>query len=385
MKKIIVSIILIILVITGVIAGCFFFNQKEEKKEVKKPKKVEKVYTGIFGKYEAKAKKLRKSMTLDEKIGQIFLVRYEDKDVYTITRDYNPGGYILFAKDFAQNSKEEMQEKLKNINTYSKIPLAYAVDEEGGIVNRVSKYPQFRSEPFKSPQDYYNEGDIEKIKEIEQEKADLLLSLGINMNLAPVADVSQNPEDFIYKRSLGQDANTTASYIKEVVKVMKEKNITGALKHFPGYGNNVDTHTGIAIDERDYESFKTNDFIPFSSGITEGVPAILVSHNVIKKVDETLPASLSKKIHDILRQELNFTGIILTDDLAMDAIGEYTKNGSAPILALSSGNDLIITSNFIEDTKIIKAEVTKDQNLLKRLNEAVDKILSWKYAYKILK
>ena len=147
-----------------------------------------------------------------------------------------------------------------------------------------------------------------------------------------MADVSTDPADFIYDRSFGQDAQATAEYVQEVVESVnlvsvQDPAFTGpyykigcVLKHFPGYGNNVDTHTGIAIDERPYEQFVAGDFLPFQAGIKAGAGSVLVSHNVVTCMDESLPASLSPEVHRVLREELDFDGVILTDDLAMDAV-----------------------------------------------------------------
>lgn len=396
MKKVIIGVI-IILILSGTLGGVsfYFYNRKEEPKKVEKKKEKkksvvkkveeEKKSDSIFADFESQATEQRKKMTLDEKIGQIFLVRYEDEGAINITSTYHPGGYLLFAKDFQYENAESIRNKINNINQASNIPLAFAVDEEGGIVNRVSKFLQFRQAPFKSPQTLYNEGGMDLIVSTEREKADLLLSLGINLNLAPVADVSTNSADFIYSRSLGRDANTTADYIRQVVQVMNEKNISGCLKHFPGYGSNIDTHTDIAVDYRDYNNFVANDFKPFIAGIEQKVPAIMVSHNIIATMDNSLPSSLSARVHQILRQELKFTGIIITDDLAMGALKQYTQNNTAAIKALEAGNDLLITSDFINDFNLVKDYITKNPNAENLLNEAVDRVLAWKYTYKIIK
>ncbi len=393
MKKIIIGVVIILILTGGIGAGFYFYNESKPKKVVKKvekkptvkKEKEKKKSDSIFADYEDVAIKRREQMTLDEKIGQIFLVRYNDENVINITSTYHPGGYLLFAKDFQYEDTNSIRNKINSLNGASNIPLAIAVDEEGGIVNRVSKFTQFRRTPFKAPQKIYNEGGMQAIINTEREKADLLLSLGINLNLAPVADVSTNSEDFIYSRSLGRDANTTAEYIRQVVQVMNEKNISGCLKHFPGYGSNKDTHTDIAVDNRDYNTFVTNDFKPFIAGIEQKVPAILFSHNIMASMDGTLPSSLSGRVHEILRKELKFTGIIITDDLAMGALKQYTDNNTAAIKALEAGNDLLITSDFVADFNLVKDYISKNPDSEKRLNEAVDKVLAWKYTYKIIK
>ena len=270
--------LLILILIIGLgVGGYFYFNQdiiskKEVNKETKKviTLKDEDIKNSIFKKYYNEAIKVVDKMTTEEKVGQLFLVRYAYEDTEYLS-DFNPGGYILFAKDFENHTKESMRKELANVNKKSKYPLILGADEEGGFVTRVSRFKEFRSEKFKAPKDYYEEGGEILLKQTEEEKAKLLKNIGLNLNLAPVADVSTNENDFIYNRTFGRNAKETGELIKEMVKVANEININSCLKHFPGYGNNIDTHTGVAIDERSYDSFKENDFLPFEAGIEEGV------------------------------------------------------------------------------------------------------------------
>ena len=249
--------------------------------------------TEIFADYYEKADKLLENMTLEEKVGQMFLVRYPESDAVEEIKKYSPGGYILFGRDFENETKESILEEITNWQDNSKIKMIIGVDEEGGTVVRVSQYKAFRSSPFKSPQALWQEGQLPKILEDSKEKSALLKSIGINMNLTPVADVPTDTSSFIYKRSYGRGAEKTAIYVAELIETMNEDNILSAMKHFPGYGDNVDTHTGIAIDKRTYSDFQNTDFLPFKSGIEAGGPTILVSHNIINCMYPEYPASLS--------------------------------------------------------------------------------------------
>ena len=204
------------------------------------------------------------------------------------------------------------------------------------------------------------------------------------MNLAPVADVSTSSNDYIYARSYGKGAEETAEYVGSVVQTMNNSGILSTLKHFPGYGNNVDTHTGIAIDERSYETFETSDFLPFESGISSGAPIILVSHNIVKCMDEQNPASLSENVHNILRDELGFTGLIITDDLSMDAVKEYADNGRAAVQAVKAGNDMIISSDFVKQKQEVVSAVESGEISEEIIDTAVKRILACKMTYKII-
>ena len=339
----------------------------------------------IFNEYYNDAFKLMKDMTLEEKVGQLFLVRY---DVNTSTKqitNYHAGGFVLFARDFQNHTKETIKKELKDKQNASKIPLALAVDEEGGYVTRVSRYPAFRSEKFKSNRVLFETGGYDLVKTSEKEKAELLLSLGLNLNLAPVADVSTDANDYINIRTFGRDANETSTYISNIVSYNNESLISSCLKHFPGYGNNVDTHNGIAIDDRSYDSFVNYDYLPFKSGIEAGVPTILVSHNIVNSMDSEYPASLSKKVISELRDKLDFSGIIITDDLAMGAVAKFVDANNAATLAINAGNDMIITSSFEtmfnEVLNNVKSGIIKEEVI----DMAVKRILAWKYTYKIIK
>lgn len=281
------------------------------------------------------AELILEDMSLEEKVGQMFIVRCPETNAVEKVSEYNICGYILFGRDFKGQTKNSIKNTIQDYQNESKIPLLIGVDEEGGTVNRVSQYSEFRSTPFKSPQELYKEGGMELIISDTKEKCDLLKSLGINVNFAPVCDVSTNSKDYMYKRSFGKNAEMTAEYVKETVSTMKENKVASVLKHFPGYGNNVDTHTGISYDKRDYNQFETSDFIPFQSGINAGADIVLVSHNIVECMDAEYPASLSKKVHEILREKLNFEGVIITDDLYMDAIKEFS-NDEAAILAVQA-------------------------------------------------
>lgn len=331
----------------------------------------------------SQAELILEKMTLEEKVGQMFIVRCPEEDAINKVSEYKIGGYILFGRDFEGETKTSLTKTIENYQNEAKIPLLIGVDEEGGTVNRVSKYKAFRNTPFKSPQELYKEGGMDLIISDTEEKCELLKSLGINVNFAPVCDISTNSKDYMYKRSFGKNAEKTAEYVENVVSTMKENKVASVLKHFPGYGNNVDTHTGISYDKREYNQFVSSDFIPFESGIEAGADIVLVSHNIVECMDEKYPASLSEKVHKILREELNFDGIIITDDLYMDAIKEFS-NDEAAILAVQAGNDLLCCTDFeIQIPAVIDA--VKDGKISEeRINESVLRILNLKINLGIL-
>lgn len=328
--------------------------------------------------YEQRARDIIDTMTMEEKVGQMFFVSCRKDTAITDIEKFSPGGYILYAVDISGNTSETLKSTIQGYQDASKISLLIGADEEGGDVVRISKYPEYRAAPFHSPQSLYAEGGYQLIADDAKEKTALLKSLGFNVNLAPVCDVSTNPADYIYSRTFGKGADETAEYVKTVVKAMNSSGVGCVLKHFPGYGNNVDTHEGIAVDNRSYDTFADSDFIPFRAGIEAGADSILVSHNIVKCMDENLPASLSPSVHKILRDDFGFDGVIMTDDLEMDAIDEYAGDEVSAVMALKAGNDLIISSGFDVQIPSVLAAVKDGTITEEHINDSVLKILKWK-------
>lgn len=357
-------------------------NNKSSRKELNKeemPKKY--MDKGLFKNYYKKAYQKLKKMSQNEKISQILLVRYPEENQTEIIKKYQFGGYLFFAKDFKDKTKEDVIKMIADSNKVSKIPILTAVDEEGGIVVRVSRNKNLRSEAFPSPSELYKSGGFEKIKEDTIEKSNLLKSLGINLNLAPVVDVSTSPSDYMYKRSLQEDAKTTAKFSSIVIETSKESGVSYTLKHFPRYGNNIDTHSGSSIDTRTKEEIENNDILPFKSGIKNKAEAILFSHNIVTSMDKNNPASLSKTLHDYLRNDLNFSGVIITDDLDMGAVKNIENKN---VISLLAGNDLLISTDYEESIKEIRNAIDNNTLDQETLDEHVLRVLAWKYYKKLL-
>ena len=320
---------------------------------------------------EKRLQTLLDSMTLEEKVGQLFFVRCPTENAVEDISTYHLGGYLLFGRDYKDGDSwltwDQFIQKIESYQDAAAIPLFIGSDEEGGTVTRASRNPNLFSETFKSPQKLNYIGGIEEILRDTDTRSRELRALGINVNFAPVCDVSTDPKDFIYDRTLGQDANMTADYVRLVVPAMTEGGMLPVLKHFPGYGNNVDTHTGIAVDQRPMETFENSDLLPFQAGIDAGAPFVLVSHNIVQCMDADLPASLSASVHQVLRETCGFDGIAITDDLAMDAVQAYAKNGAVAVMALQAGNDMIITTDYRTQIPAVIAAVqdgTLDESVI---------------------
>ena len=326
------------------------------------------------------------SMTLEEKVGQLFFVRCPAENAAEDVSAYHLGGYILFGRDTKDKTADALIQTIQSYQDAAAVPLLIGVDEEGGTVVRVSSNPHLRASKFQSPQKLFAGGGMEAVTADAREKDILLDALGFNVNLAPVADVSTDPGDFIYNRAFGRDTAATADYVSAVTAQMAADGMGSVLKHFPGYGNNADTHTGIAVDDRPYEDFVNGDFLPFLAGMEAGgsTTAVLVSHNIVECMDAELPASLSPNVHRILREELDFDGVVMTDDLAMDAVAAYAEDGAVAVMALEAGNDLVLTTDYRTQIPKVKEAVENGELDESVIDTACRRVLQWKQALGLL-
>lgn len=318
------------------------------------------------------------TMSLEEQVGQLFLARCDDSIAIADIQNYHLGGFVLFGVDFSGQTPDSIAKKLQSYQAAADIPLLLSVDEEGGTVNRVSREAFFRSTPFPSLRESYNGGGRDQVLAIEEEKCLLLHSLGLNVNLGPVCDISTDSGAFMYQRSLGQDATTTGSVISGIVNLMSAHQIGSVLKHFPGYGDNADTHTGIAVDSRSLAQLEACDLIPFAEGFKAGADAVMVSHTIVEAIDTSLPASLSPSVIRYLREDMGFTGVIITDDLAMEAITDQYGAGEAAVLAILAGNDLLCATDYRTQYNAVLAAVLDGRIESNILNNAVRNVLEWK-------
>jgi len=340
----------------------------------------EKTLTDIRNSYlDPEVETILETMTLEEKVGQMLMGCFYSKTPSGETVEkYHLGGVLLFGASFDDTSKEDVISDIASIDEACTITPVIAVDEEGGLVVRVSGNEDLRSEKFRSPRDLYDEGGIDAVLEETHEKNLLLSELGIDMNLAPVCDISTDKDDFMYSRSLGEDAETTADYISEVISLCNEDGMGSCLKHFPGYGNSDDTHHGMAVDHRSLDQLQENDLLPFKAGIDAGVQAVLVSHNIVSAIDEDLPASLSPSVHLMLREELDFDGVVITDDLSMGAIDEFLSGENSAVAAVMAGNDMLCTGGYAKQYEALLDAVEEGLISEDRIDRSVRRIIKMK-------
>ncbi len=327
---------------------------------------------GIFSDYYTMAYNKLNTMSINEKINELLLVKYQNGLDDIIIKN-NFGGIIL-DKDFFTNKKDEDVIKFTNyIQSKSKIPLLIGTNEEGGEQVPVSSNNSLASAPFLSSSELYQKGGFPLIKEDTIKKSVMLYNLGLNLNLAPVIDISDS-NTYMYDRTLKEDIDKTSEYAKTVIEASKNTGVSYVLKHFPNYQNNLDTNTWVSVDNRSKEEIM-EDIKPYKEGIKVGAESILVNNNVIKAIDDSNPASLSLNIHNLLRDELKFTGVIISDDLDEGALDNISNKY---LKAIMRGNDLIITSNYDDAINEIGNALINNNISEELINYHVFRILAWK-------
>lgn len=329
---------------------------------------------------EKTAEQIASDLSREQRIAQLFLVKCPAGGAVELLEAYDVGGIVLFGQDTAGETPSSLRSEIASYQTLVPVELIIAVDEEGGIVNRISNREAFRDEPFPAPHDVYMAGGISAVKETEAEKARFLRDLGVNLNLAPVCDVVTEDDAFMADRSLRLTEIETAETVAAMVKAMQSNGVGAVLKHFPGYGNLIgDTHTGKVVDDRSIGMLRAYDFKPFQKGIKAGVGAVMVGHSIVTAIDTRYPASLSEKVIDVLRGELEFVGVIITDDITMGAVTEYYDASEASVNAILAGNDMILTGWSENQFWAVYNAVYRDGRISEeRLMESVVRIIQWK-------
>lgn len=363
------------------------------------------ISTDIFGAYYAKAEEKMQTMTQDEKIAQLYVIGTSASTNYTNLDKYNFGGHLYLLDSFKNTSGSalavnKVRTQIATSQSASTIPLLMAIDEEGEKVSRLNStlYNELNTlnimtEKFKNSYALFNEGGLNRIKEDTIYKSSVLTYLGFNLNFAPDVDMADSGA-YMYPRTLQQDAQTTAEFAKTVIQTGKNTGVSYSLKHFPGYGNSVDTHGASATDNRSLLELENKDLIPFKGGIEAGAEVVMVAHNIVACFDSENPASISENVHNYLRNNMNYTGIIITDALNMGAVANSYSMKNAVVKAIQSGNDMICLSMGSENQKdVITGETLTYSKVIQYISDAVDnnqitqetidtavrRILAWKY------
>lgn len=371
----IVIIIIIVLAILG-INNRNIFNDDEQVIQDKQQIKQENLTI------DEKVDQIVESMSQTEKLGQMVMIgiqgtKVDDDSLYMLNQ-YHMGGVILFDRNM--DSPEQVKQLTSDLQAQSneKVPLFIGIDEEGGDVVRMAE----RLTPPPSQKEIGATGDIEQAKTWAIKTAKSLKDIGINVNFAPVADVGSND-----KRSYSTDTNTVIDFVRAATKGYQQENIIYSLKHFPGIGKGkVDSHIDSSSIDVVKEVLMTEDILPFKTIIDENDPNdyfILVSHLKYPALDEEYPASLSSKIMtDLLRNELGYKGIIITDDMEMGAVANHNEFRSIGVNAVKAGANIVLVCHEYEHQQEVYLglldAVNSGEISQERIDESVKRIIKVK-------
>lgn len=371
----IVIIIVIVLAILG-ISNRSIFNDNEQVIQDKQQIKQENLTI------DKKVDQIVASMSKTEKIGQMVMIgiqgtKVDDDSLYMLNQ-YHMGGVILFDRNM--ESPEQVKQLTSDLQAQSneKVPLFIGIDEEGGDVVRMAE----KLTPPPSQKEIGATGDIEQAKTWAIKTAKSLKDMGINVNFAPVADVGSND-----KRSYSTDANTVIDFVRAATKGYQQENIIYSLKHFLGIGKGrVDSHVDSSSIDVTKEILMAEDILPFKTIIDENEPNdyfILVSHLKYPALDEEYPASLSSKIMtDLLRNELGYKGIIITDDMEMGAVANHNDFRSIGVNAVKAGADIVLVCHEYEHQQEVYLglldAVNSGEISQERIDESVKRIIKVK-------
>lgn len=381
MKRRILSLVLIFIMLFC--AGCQS-KDKEENTAVKTEDLDEATLRGM-------SEDITKDMSLEAKIGQLFMVSLytldqgDTKNQQKITsemkktiKQYPVGGIVLFSKNMTD--ADQTKELIDHLQDASDIPLFVSVDEEGGSVARVSSNKEMGVTHYPTAKEIGKTYDEDQIEEMGKTQSSQLKKLGFNMNLAPVADVLTNESNTeVGDRSFGSDAGDVSDIISTLVKSMQKQQISAVLKHFPGSGDTWgNTHMGSAEAEQTIQTLRKIDFKPFEAGIDADADAVMVSHLMLSNVtDEKEPSTLSKRVvTDILRNELDFNGVVMTDAMNMKAITDNYSAGEAAVKALQAGVDVILMPENLSEAYQAVLKAVDDGDIKEsRIDKSVERII----------
>jgi len=376
------------------LATLFVFPVVSCKK--KAPGDVDISLEGIEEMYEkdpkAAAETILSSMSLDEKIYQLFVVVPEalgDGGTVTEVTDavreglsqYPVGGVVLFG-DNLQN-RDQVTKLIAELQNASEVPLFMAVDEEGGTVSRLSGIEGMGVSSQPTMREVGDSGDANRAYEIGKTIGAEIKGLGFNTDFAPVADLLINEDNTeIGSRSFGTEPERVSSMVENMVKGLRESGVASALKHFPGHGSALaDSHSGRAVSQRTLEEMQAAELLPFKAGINAHTDFVMISHMVNKDLTKTnMECSMSTNVMtNILRNGIGYTNIIITDSLSMGAITGYYSAGAAALTAFEAGADmLLMPANIEEAAKAIRGAVQSGRVKEERIDKSVERILKVK-------
>ena len=332
------------------------------------------------------------NMTLDQKLGQMMIVQFVGPtyslDLSTMISQYHVGAVLLFTANNNISDKVQLKGLIKQMQSNTTVPMIVAIDQEGGTVDRL----QALDGPRSSAADIGATNDPEKAKAAGIQDAQDLASYGFNLNLAPVVDVTNVYNPQLYGRTFGNNPALVIKMAQAYLQGLQQSGkVSGALKHFPGLGDvGVDPHSGVPNLYRSKSDLETIDWAPYRTLIQQGnVHAILVTHEIVHAIDSSVPSSLSYKVvTGILRDELGFQGVILTDSLTMEGVTAYYSEDQAAAVAVEAGSDLLMGATTSADVATMIEGIKQAMNSgvigQQRIDDSVRRVLMLKYQMGLL-
>ena len=327
------------------------------------------------------------NMTLDQKLGQMMIVQFPGStytlDISTMISQYHVGAVILYPANNNIIDKAQVKGLIQQMQSNSSIPLVVSIDQEGGTVDRLINLDG----PRPPASDIGATNDPSKAMAQGIQDARDLASYGFNLNLAPVVDVTNVYNSQLYERTYGNTPAQVTTMARAYLQGLQQNGkVLGALKHFPGLGDvGVDPHKGVPDLYRSKSDLEAIDWAPYRALIQQGnVYAVMVTHEIVHAIDASKPSSLSYNVvTGILRNELGFTGVILTDSLTMEGITAYYTEAQAAALAVEAGSDLLMGASSPADVASmitgIKQAIASGTISQQRIDDSVRRILMLKF------
>lgn len=366
-----------IILIVFLLTGCTSASSKQKKE---KPSTVKK------DSIEQRAEDTMKGMTIEEKIGQMLFVAYRkpafDENVKEMLKKTKPGGFILFSENFSDY--QTSLSFVKKVKETGDIPMFVGIDQEGGLVQRLSRLQDLSVTTIPKMYDVGHKGDVLFTADVARVLAEELQVFGINMNFAPSLDIYSNPDNTVIgKRAFGKTSDVVSTMGLVFGQSLEKNGIVPVYKHFPGHGDtSTDSHYTLPVVNKSLDQLRGSELIPFDNAIQNGAEVMMIGHLAMPSITgDNTPASLSKEIvTHLLKEEMNYKGLVVTDAVNMEAL---TKNYSYPVIyekAIEAGVDMIMMPDSPGDAIIaIQDSLARGVITEKRINESVKKILALKY------
>lgn len=353
--KVIIFVVLL-LIVAGLI-GAYLLYQ-----ETKDPEPINPYRGGVVIGSSERALEIAESMTLEEKVGQLFITPYlnDGQDLNRLA-DHHLGGFLYTGDFFGSTNPKDATNIFREVKNAVKIRPFQAVAEEGGAFVAVSKWPQFRPSPYTLPRALFDEGGMEAVVAQEEEKLLFLKGMGLNMNFGPITNIVTSPAVGLYEQTLGQEKEITSEYIRLLTLLYDDVGMSAVLRYYTGSNTEA-----------------------FLIGCYMGAPAVMMSNGVATgsdSIDNSCPMSLSRPWHDYLRKELGFEGVIIISDLLNPVFDACPPGQAKSVTALKAGNNMIWATNYESERLAVLEAVENGSLSIEHIDDSVIRVLTWKIRY----